>query len=251
MLVNNINCSKPRRNGNFQGNKTPKNAAGKVRYKHYEEISDEVLAVRSIVQAHKQAENSKKMQLYKATPGISAAIIGAGIALTQPGKLATKVAAGLGFLALYKATDVILDMFKNQDNENDTPIEDALLSTAIVATSAAGAFSLAKKAGNCTKIGKFVKKELNILSKEINSTKTSKFVEKNIEPFMEKHRAKVNMTATIGSLGVAVGSGLAQAGLLKSIGKDIQINAQKNFSRAKIVKKAAKEHFDSIDAVEV
>lgn len=251
LINNNINCSKPRHCSSFKGSGTPENAAGKMRYKHYEEISDEVLSARCIIQAHKQAENSKKMQLCKAMPVISAAIIGTGLSLAQPGKLATKAAAGLGFLALYKATNKISDLFNKKDDKKKSPIKDMLLVTGTVLAGAYGAVSLAKKAGDSTKIGGFVKKEIGTLAKEINSTKAGKFVEKTIEPFIEKHKAKVDIATIMGSMGIGIGLGIVQGNLAKSVVEDIKKNAKENFQKSKAIQKSAKEHFDSIDAVEV
>ena len=110
MEITNISkCHKPYHSGTFKGSE---NVKGKVRYKHFEQLSDDVLSVRSILKAHKEVENSNKMRAFKAIPTLTTALIGTSIAIAQPGKLSKKMSAGLGFLMLSKGIDLFAETTK-------------------------------------------------------------------------------------------------------------------------------------------
>ena len=114
------NCLKSKVFGNYSDFKESESLRdslsqnkGAKRYKHYEELSDDVLCARSIIKAHQEVEKSGKMRMFKAIPAISTAIITTSIAITQPGKLAAKAGAGLGFLALSSSVDLMSDLIGN------------------------------------------------------------------------------------------------------------------------------------------
>ncbi len=270
-ITNNFNkCCKPRRLNNFAGNERSNSHSDscgkKVRYKHFEQISDDVLTMRSVIKAHQEVEKSGKMQLFKALPEITIGMIGTSIAIAQPGKLASKAGAGLGFLMLAKAVDIISSSIapkvnnfveaKKNDNEkrNVTQLKKAALLTATSVAGALGAFGLVKGISNAKAfegVVNFAKKEMAQLSDELNKTKLGKFVENSVKPFANKHPNLVKNAEVIAPLGIMGLSTLAQVKLADSLSKDIKTKADENYIKGKLIQQEAKAHFDSIEAEEI
>ena len=117
-INNTTNCCKPRKLTTFTGSENSDKASRKVRYKHYEQMSDENLKLKSVLKAHREVQESSKMRLFKAMPEITTALIGTSLALAQPGKLAAKAGAGLGFLVLSdvlcKGVEVLSNKTENE-----------------------------------------------------------------------------------------------------------------------------------------
>ena len=252
MQINNIaitadKCRKPCRTFNF-GSSESEIQSRKVRYKHYEELGNDELIRRSISKAYQKAQKSPKAALYKAIPAIATGIITTSLALTRPGKLSSKIATGLGFLATMKGIDAIFDIAASND-KNKRKKNYGILGA--IATAAAGALLFAKGAGKTNKIYNFIAKEAFQLKNEINSTKLADFSDKVIEPFIQKHENVANAAP----LTTAIFTSLAGLGarniVSKSISKDIKKDATNTFEHAKQIQQVARNHFDSIDAVEV
>lgn len=199
----------------------------------------------SIIKAHNQVKNSAKARVYKAVPTIATAAIATGLALTQSGKLSTKAATGLGFLALTKVLNITADKFNKGANDKKSMIKNDLLATAGVFLGAIGACSIAKKAGDSTKIGGFIKKEIGTLAKEINATKLAKFTDKKIEPFLNDHALLANIANIIGAFGAITASTMAQIGLSKSLGKDFKDKANENYIKGKVIQKLMQEGLEA------
>ena len=258
MEITNISkCHKPYHSGTFKGSE---NEQGKVRYKHFEQLSDDVLSVRSILKAHKEVENSNKMRAFKAIPTLTTALIGTSIAIAQPGKLSKKMSAGLGFLMLSKGIDLAADAFvklKNNKKAEKTEVENfnkegkskKALKIFGAATLIAGATIGLIKGKDSIK--KFVSKEAAQLSEEINTSKVATFVEEKITPFMAKHPKIASSFGFAVPLGIIGASSLAQIKLSDSLSKDLKEKAEFNFAKGKEIQKIAREHFDTIDAIEV
>ena len=247
-----INCCKPNRYISFKGEDST-SSTRKVRYKHYEQMSDEVLSLRSVLKAHKEVQESNKMRLFKAMPEITTALIGTTIALTQPGKLAAKAGAGLGFLALSKIVNAVGDkIIENNKKQKDEKFnaKKALKTTAKVALSL-GTIALGAATLKNSKASSFFKKEAVQLAKEINSTKLGKFVEKTILPFTTKHSKAVDAIGAFAPFGIIAGSAMAQLNLADSLSEDIKQKATQNYAKGKLIQAQARAHFDSIDAEEV
>ena len=247
-----INCCKPNRYISFKGEEKNNSPERKVRYKHYEQMSDELLALRSVLKAHEEVQESNKMRLFKAVPEITTALIGTTIALTQPGKLAAKAAAGLGFLALSKVVNVVGDKIiesnKKQDDENASK---KVLKTIAKIALGAGAIALGAVALKNSKASNFLKKEAGQLAKEINSTSLGKLVEEKVLPFTTKHAKAIDTFGAFAPLGIIGASSLAQLKLADSLAKDIEEKTKSNFIKGKLIQSQARAHFDSIDAQEV
>ena len=98
------NCLKSRDFGNyneFKERKTSLDSSSqgkKVRYKHYEQLSDEVLQARSIIKAQQDVENGTKMRLYKAAPIINSMLAVTGLTIAQSKNVYSSMPKGLGFL---------------------------------------------------------------------------------------------------------------------------------------------------------
>lgn len=259
MQINQINnfdkCCKPRRFGNFKGSgESSQMSEGKVRYKHFEQLSDDVLSVRSIVKAHRDAEQSTKMKLLKAAPAIAAGLTGISIGLTQPGKLSAKAASGLGFLAALTSVDLISDGLKKatikdvyENPSSDKNRNGFLLKLLGVGLAALSAGSLLKG----SKAGDFLSKEASKLAGEINGTKLGKFTAEKIEPFIQKHPKLNAVMSMVLPIGTIIGGALAENKLANDVCKDIEIKANENFAKAKEIQKIAREEFDAVDAEEV
>ena len=261
MLINEttINCCKPKRYISFKAEES-KNSTKKVRYKHYEQMSDEVLGVRSILKAHKDVQESNKMRLFKALPTITTGLLGLCIAIAQPGKLAAKAGAGLGFLALTEGIstgiEAIGDSLSKKDYKNkkvESPTKKALKIAGGIAMTglAAVAVVAGKKSGTFNKVAKFISNEGKQLAKEINETKLAKFLDDKIAPFAKKHSKSVGAAEVVGTASVVIGSSIAQQKLADSLSRDIKEKATYNYTKGKAIQAAARAHFDSIDAQEV
>ncbi len=223
--------------------------SNKVRYKHYEEINDDVLKARSIIKAHQDVQNGNKMRIYKALPGIATGIVTTSIAIARPGKLSQKLVTGLGFLAALTGLNAINDIAFSKDNEDK---KNGLATLGALTLAGAGIGAVAKNSGKSTKtITKFLTKEAKQLAREIDKTKLAKYSNKYIEPFIKEH-TKLNSAApfiTIAATGVL--NAFASLGLLKGMSKDIKEMACKNYEKGKLIQQIARNHYNSIDAIEV
>ena len=257
MKINNItNCCKPNPRGltsfGSHPNSQAENNKGSVRYKHYEQMNDDVLMSKCIIKAHENVKNSSKMRLYKAIPSITTGVIATGIAITQPGKLAAKAASGLGFLALNEAYNA----FKSHDDKKhqDNSAKSEIVPMAKFLAGTVGACALLKGVSNikyAQKAVNFVSKESAKLANEINSTKLASFVEKTISPVIDKHPKLSTLGLLAGSMATIVGSNASSIALLKGMSKDIKQQANDNFEKAKTIQQIARNHFESVDAIEV
>ena len=256
MQINNIalstqKCNKPYRSTSFKGLEGS-NGQKKVRYKHYEELSDDMLMARSIVKAHQDSKDSMKMRLYKSLPSIATGIIATSLAITRPGKLSGKTAEGLGFLALSAGVDAAVKLAsKRSDDETK---KDSFKTLAILGAAAAGAVAVKNGKGADGFIGKtvkFLQKEGSKLASEINSSKLADLSDKYIEPFIQKHPKLSFVAPFVTAISTSVIGSVASFGLLKGISKDISENACKNYEKGKMIQYLAREHFDSVNAVEV
>jgi len=250
-----INCCKPNRFIPFKSiEERSENSGRKPRYKRFVQMSDDVLSLKSIIKAHDEVSQSNKMRLFTALPHITTALLGTTIALAQPGKLAARAAAGLGFLAL---TNVVSDgisfvarkVDSKKENKNKTLKDFAIGTAQTVGAIGIGALALVgiKKASN----SKFLKNEAIQLAKEINETKLGKIVEEKLNPFVQKNASKFSKFMTYAPLGIALGSTSAQVGLANSLSNDIKVKAVENFAKGKYIQAQARAHFDSIDAEEI
>lgn len=247
-----LKCCKPNRFISFKSEDL-KHSQGKAQYKHYEQMDDDVLALRSVIKAHKEVQNSNKMRLFKALPEITTALVGTTIALAQPGKLAAKAGAGLGFLALTKligaAGDKVIEN-KKQNKEQKPNTRKVLLTTAKVALGAA-AVALGAVALKHSKIPAFLQKEASQLAGEINNTKLGKLVENKLLPFTKKHSKVVEVLGNVLPFGIIGASALTQVKLGDSLSKNLKEKATFNYTKGKLIQQEARAHFDSIDAQEV
>lgn len=256
-ILNISKCRKPHHSGTFKGSS---NLEGKVRYKHFEQLSDDVLSVRSILKAHNEVEKSGKMRAYKAIPVLTTALIGTSLAIAQPGKLSKKMSAGLGFLMLSKgislAGEAINKMAQRKDlksdeeksNEEKSAPKKALKALGTVALAAGATVGIIK---GKDAIKKHALKEAHQLSSELNSTKLAKFVDEKVTPFFAKHKKLASSFGFIIPMGIIGGSSFAQVELADSLSKDIKEKSEFNFKKGKEIQRAAREHFDTIDAIEV
>lgn len=240
MLINNNKQYYKFRSYGFKGQNSPDNTGEKMRYKHHQKLSDDVLIARSIIKAHDKAQNSPKTKLLQAIPSIGAAIIATSIGLAQPEKLSNKLTAGLGFLALFEGSKKLDDIFTNSNKAKiqegkkpDSPLKTTLLSLGVLFTSAIGVIALSKKAANSTQIGKFLKKEGQKLGEEINSTRIGQFVENTFEPLRKKHSKAASLINFGVILSTITAQPIAQFKLLGDIANDIQKDTIKNYKKAK------------------
>ena len=255
-----INCCKPNRFTTFKGTEHSDSPRGKVRYKHFEQMNDDVLRLRSVLKAHKDVQESNKMRLFKAMPEITTILLGTTIALTQPGKLAAKAGAGLGFLALTSAlcagSNAIADKFEKNEHKEKEPLTAKKVVKAVALTAcAAGVGALAyvgaKNSKVVKKATKFISSEITQLTNEINDTKLAKFFEEKVTPFAQKHSKVVNAARNIAPLGILVGSIASEVALADSLSEDIKEKAKANYAKGKTIQAQARAHFDSIEAEEV
>ena len=262
MQINNIsNCHKPK---SFTGIKQ----TGKVRYKHYEQMSDQALSAYSMGKAYCEVKDSKKSKLLKAMPYITNTLIATSLAVTQPGKLSTKASTGVGFLALMGCINLISNGFAkladkalvNKENNDESKLAKKAVAGAVgimgaIATVVGGAVLIAKNKtsilNSSNKVVNFLKGEAAKLKEEINATKLAKTVEEKLNPFMEKHAKAFTKAKYLAPFGIILGSGAADFALRDSISNDLSKKAVQNFIKGKAAQQDARAHFDSIDAIEV
>ena len=261
MLINEttLNCCKPKRFTTFKGSNNTRSSNRKLRYKHYEQISEEALALQSLMRAHKDVQNSGKMRLLKAMPAITTTLLGTTIALTQPGKLAAKAGAGLGFLALSSAigagSEILSDKIEKHKEENNginTPkilMSIAKVTAGIGAVVAGAVLFKNSKAGRKTL--KFLKREATQLSKEINETKLAGFIENTYKPFIKKHHKSAEIISAVAPYGIIAGSALSQAKLAQGLSDDVKEKTNEYFTKGKLIQKIAKANFDNVEAKEI
>ena len=252
MQINNIalstdKCKKPCGFLSFEADNNSMKEKKKVRYKHYEELSDDVLSVRSIIKAHQDAQKSKKMHLYKAIPLITTGIIATSLTITRPGKLSAKAATGLGFLATMAGIRALYDTVFSSDN---TKRKQGFATLGALGAIAAGSDKM-KNTNGFSKGAEFIKKEATQLAQEINDSTLSCISDKYVEPFIKKHKKIAFLAPAITAVTSSILGGLASVGLIKGISKDISKNAADNYERAKAIQQIAREHFNSVDAIEV
>lgn len=268
MQINKLDCSRPKRHiNNFKGDINSNNSK-RIRRKHYEQMSDDVLKAKSMVKAYYDVKQSPKGQLIKAMPEITTSLLVASLALTQPGKLSAKAAAGLGFLALFKSLNSTQDAVNkavDKHYEKFTPEKNteknkfALKTATFVATSAllSGLAFVGAKAGkkiankHFSPVVNFIQKESANLANEINNTKLGKFFENKVMPFTQKHHKAASVVKTVLPFGVLAGEIGAQSALLKSAKKDMINKTFENYTKGKLIQEKARQDFDSIDAIEV
>ncbi len=270
MRIDNLSkCCKPRQFGNFATDLRPNNK--KVRYKHYEEMDNDTLSVVCLTRACNKAQSSGKTKLNKAIPAIVTGLVGTSIALAQPGKLASKAARGLGFLVLLgcvsaifdKAGSIIGDAVKSHNEKSgDKNIDEkasakiGVISGAVLGIGLTALVCLAPKYLNKflnkdNAFAKFISSEKDKLANELNESKLGKFVETKINPFLEKHGKFTKALNGLIPVGIILGGSASSMVLEKSISNDIAENAIQEFKNAKLIQKEAREHFDSINAIEV
>lgn len=247
-----LNCCKPKRFTTFKGKESSKTGERRVQSKHYREMSDDVLRFKSILKAHNDVQNGAKMRMFKALPYITTALIGTSIALTQPGKFATKAATGLGFLALTDIVPTVVEKIANKTNEKSENNKNtsALKTVAKFAFGAAviglAAFGL-KNTKAYNNVSKFLKREANQLSNEVNNTKIAKAFNEKLAPKIDKHASKF----AVASLGILTASSLAQLKLADGLSEDIKNKAEQYYQKGKFIQAQARAHYDSIDAPEI
>lgn len=261
MQINNITyCRKPRR---FTGLKE----TGKVRYKHYEQMPDEMLSAYSTIKAYSEVKNSTKAKLLNSMPAITGILIGTSLAITQPGKLATKVGTGLGFLALSGAVSALSDGFSKIIDKAQTKLAPEKRNTkkaqnlkmfAVLGSTfavAGSALALLKNRGKILNlnnpVAKFLSGEKDKLISELNSSRLGKKVEEKFIPFSQKHSKAFSLSGYFAPLGVILGTSVAGVKLEDSLSNDISKLALQKYIKGKAAQQDARAHFNSIDAVEV
>lgn len=261
MQINNITyCRRPRR---FTGLRD----TGKVKYKHYEQMSDEMLSAYSTVKAYSEVKNSSKAKLLKSMPAITAALIGTSLAIAQPGKLATKVGTGLGFLALSAGVGAMSDGFSKLIDKTQAKLAPEkrnykkaqnlklLSSLASVFAIVGGALAIAKNKGkilnSSNKVSRFLLGEREKLVSELNNSKLGKKVEEKLIPFSQNHKKAFSRFGYLAPLGIILGSSAADVKLEQSLSDDISKLAVQKYIKGKAAQQDARAHFDSIDAIEV
>lgn len=265
MQISNIDCCKPRRKYlNFTSSEPSGN--NRPRFKHYEELTDEALRLRSVIKAHDEVRNGGKVQVLKALPAITAGLIGTSIAITQPGKLSAKAGAGLGFLALLKAASSVtnftfntIDKKEAKAKENKKEMSPIAKLLGTVAIAAAGVIAIRGGAKHLPKLIEkhakpvydFVKKDIQKFASEVDQSKLGTFVEEKLNPFLNKHQKAVSVASAILPIGIFGGVLAAKCSLEKGISKDIKEKTEQNYIKGKIVQAAARSDFDKIDAIEV
>jgi len=235
-------------------------------------MSNDALRTYSLTKAYNKVQNSGKMHLFNSIPAITTALLGTSLALTQPGKLSARAAQGLGFLALCAGFDKVVDTTRELSNkliakkENKTGNKvsneerqraNALTSIAQIGILCAGVIALpkliskAKTAPALNKITSFIGSEASKLANEINKTKPGQFVENTLNPFMQKHAKATKALEVASCLGIIAGSAAGQIKLHNSMSKDMTKYATDYFEKGKKIQQVARNHFDSVDAVEV
>ena len=242
-----LNCCKPKRFTTFTGADSSNGQEKKLRAKHFYQLNDEALKLRSVIKAHKEVQQGGKMRMLKAMPALTTVTVGTIFAITQPGKLAAKAGAGLGFLVLNEAVGNYCNHEAQKGEQKEPTLKNFLVDVAKIGLGI-GVLALAAKGFKTTKAGKFVQKEIKQLTKEINATKLGKFVDDKLNPFIKKHNGKFNALGILGPIASVIGSAFAQVSLMNGVSKDIQEKAQSNYLKDKMIIAQAKEHFDSVEA---
>ncbi len=271
MQINNLlNCCKPRHFGNSATESCPEGK--RLRYKHYEEMDNDTLSKLCLKKAYDTAQNSKKMRIRNLIPALAVGAIGTSVAITQPGKLANKLAYGLGFLAITggvgalskKVTSLAdeIGSVKKGNGKDDSANKKAArfgftagflaMGTALLALCSAPKLmaSMATKHPQ-NKLIRFIASEKDKLAAEINDSKLGKFVENKLNPFLKKNPKTEKALDIFAPIAAVLGFVPIYSKLTKSISDDIRKNATDNFFKAKLIQKKAKEHFDKIEAQEV
>ncbi len=262
-ITNSINRSNPRCFNNFTSKKGDSAQDKKPRYKHYEQMDDSVLTLKSIVDAHRDVENSPKMKLFKAMPAIGAVLLGGNIALAQPGKLSAKAAKGLVFLSLLKGFDFVAQKTAQNMNKKYQKEENKTNEASKIGMEFAGKFALGSAVllggvgilssvlKGDSKISKFVKKESNQLANEINNSKAGQFFENKVNPFLKKHEKGFAAFGAVSPVATVLGCIGVNGLLSKSLSKDFKLKAEENYQKGKAIQKIAKAEYDKIDAEEI
>lgn len=270
MKISNINCCKPRRRGSSRSSFTGanKNLDGqqKYKYKHLELASDEKLVAMSIGKAYSQTKESNKMRLFRALPILGGLGITTVLAIAQPGKLSTKIASGLGFLAFStafsKLSDVIVKKASEKQEKDGTESFDKqknkrLMADVVSLTACTAAACLALTKGKSfvqkhpTKVSKFIQKEANQLANEINATKLGKSANKLFSNLETNHAKGFKIGRILTGAGILLGSTIGQVTLANSISKDFKKRAKENYANYKFMQNVAIEQFKSYDAEEI
>lgn len=265
MQISNIDCCKPRRKYlNFTSSEPSGN--NRPRFKHYEELTDEALRLRSVIKAHDEVKNGGKVRVLKALPAITAGLIGTSIAITQPGKLSAKAGAGLGFLALLKASASVsnftfnaIDKKEAHAKENKKEMSPIAKLLGTIAIAGAGVLAIRTGAKHLPKliekhakpVSDFVKKDIEKFASEVNQSRLGTFVEDKLNPFLNKHKKAVSVASVAVPIGIFGGVLTAKGSLEKGISKDIKEKTQQNYVKGKIIQTVARNEFDKIDAIEV
>ena len=267
MQINSLTkCCKPRHFGNSATEISPKGK--KVRYKHYEEMSNEALSTYCLAKACNTVQSSRKMKLRNSIPAITALALGTSLALAQPGKLASKAAKGLGFLATVAALDLGFEKLASFDSKVEQNFKKSgrydkktidmggfILGLSAGFGMLTGVLALPKIGnkllnGN-SKVSRFLSSEKDKLVSELNSSKFGQFVQNSVNPFLDKHK-KVSKFLKVGlPLSAIFGEAFATTALNNSLSHDISKIATASFAKAKLIQKEARDHFDKIDAIEV
>ena len=269
MQINKIvNCNKPERFIGFTNNNTDiaEKKNKKIKYKHFEQLSDDALQVRSLLKAHNEVAKSGKMRVYKAMPDLTAILAGASIALTQPGKLASKAKLGLGFLALKVGMDCLSDKisplidkkYENKEKTDRNELKKLGEKIAVVTLGAIGAtlgaVAIAKKAPKIKALEplvKFANAESEKFSQEINNSRLGKFFENKVSPFTKKHSKLTTVASNVAPIGTILLGTMAGIKVEDSLIDDFYTKAQDNYTKGKYIQQKAREHFETIDAKEV
>ena len=267
MNVKNItlNCRKPRHFGSSSA--TESSYGEKKKYKHFSQMDNDTLMLKSVLKAHDDVSKSNKMKLFKAMPKIAAGIVGTTLAITQTGKLTDKIASGVGFLVAAKVVETVahgvdnmVDKNWKENNDSKSSIEKEVVKLGtIVAGSAiaasaliAGKSSIQNAIGNSSNgFAKLLKNDGAKLLDEINTSKLGKFVSEKVMPFEQKHASAVMKAGVIAPLASILGLSAARNKILNSITGDIHKKAVNNFVKGKIIQEIARSDFDKIDAEEV
>ena len=267
MQINSLTkCCKPRHFGNSATENSPKGK--KVRYKHYEEMSNETLSTYCLAKACNTVQSSGKMKLRNSIPAITALALGTSLALAQPGKLASKAARGLGFLTLLAGFDLFADKVSSfvgkMNNKNLNPTKEdnkkaamygigagVVLFGGAVAAVLAGPKLMNKVLSGSNGVSKFLLSEKDKIVSELNSSKLGKLVENKINPFLQNHKKIGIALSSLVPFGTIVAGAAAKNSLDRSLSCDVKKMAMSNFVKAKLIQKQAKEDFDKIDAIEV
>ncbi len=267
MQINNLTkCCKPRHFGSTASDSVSNGK--RVRYKHYEEMDNDILRVRCLRKACSIVQSGGKLKLRDSLPAITATIIGTSLALAQPGKLASKAAKGLGFLATVAALDLGFEKLASFDSKVEQNFKKSgrydkktidmggfILGLSAGFGMLTGVLALPKIGnkllnGN-SKVSRFLSSEKDKLVSELNSSKFGQFVQNSVNPFLDKHK-KVSKFLKVGlPLSAIFGEAFATTALNNSLSHDISKIATASFAKAKLIQKEARDHFDKIDAIEV